>query len=71
MRTLNIRKMAIVMLTMIAVMFLSLIPASATSVDTTVVDTTTAGAQLGDTDLNNSNNPAGILPVKPEHPANV
>lgn len=60
MRTLNIRKMAIVMLTMIAVMFLSLIPASATSVDTTVVDTTTAGAQLGDTDLNNSNNPAGI-----------
>lgn len=60
MTTLNIRKIAIVMLTMIAIMFLSLIPVSATSVDTTVIDTTKAGSQLNETNLNDTSNPAGI-----------
>ena len=60
MRILNMRKCAMIILTMIAIMLLSFIPVSATSVNTSVVDTTKAGATLGKTDLNSSDNPAGI-----------
>lgn len=60
MRILNMRKCAMIILTMIAIILLSFIPVSATSVNTSVVDTTKAGATLGQTDLNNSDNPAGI-----------
>ena len=60
MRILNMRKCAMIILTMIAIMLLSFIPVSATSVNTSVVDTTKAGSTLGQTDLSNSDNPAGI-----------
>ena len=63
MKTLNMKKSAIVFLTMISVLFLSVMPVFATSVDTTVVNTTnttTTGPELGATDLNNTQNPAGL-----------
>ena len=59
MKTLNIRKVSMLLLAMITIMFLSLIPVSATSVNTNVVDTTKSGSTLGKTNLN-SNNPAGL-----------
>lgn len=60
MKILNIRKFAIILLAMFAVMYLSMFAVSAASVDTSVVDTTKAGAALGQTDLTNTSNPAGI-----------
>ena len=59
MKTLNIRKVSMLLLAMITIMFLSLIPVSATSVNTNVVDTTKSGSTLGKTNLN-SGNPAGL-----------
>lgn len=60
MKTLNIRKIAMVLIAMFAVLYIAMIPVSAASVDTSVVDTTKAGSTLGDTNLSDSSNPAGI-----------
>lgn len=60
MKTLNVKSIAIMLLTLIVFSFLSMIPVSATSVDTTVVDTTVQGSTMGDTDVSNSDNPAGL-----------
>lgn len=60
MKILNIRKTAILMLTLIVFMFLSFIPTYATSVQTSVVDTAKSGSQLGNTDLSNTDNPVGM-----------
>lgn len=60
MKTLNIRKIAMTLVAMFAVLYIAMIPVSASSVDTSVVETTKAGSTLGDTDLDNTSNPAGI-----------
>lgn len=60
MKTLNIRKIAMVLIAMFAMLYLAIIPVSATSVDTSVVETTKAGATMEETDLSNSSNPAGV-----------
>lgn len=60
MKTLNVKKIAILLLAIFSFMFLSTIPVAATSVTTSVVETTKQGASTGETDLTNSDNPAGI-----------
>lgn len=62
MKSLNIRKIATMLLAMFTILYLSMFSVSATqySVDTSVVDTTKAGSTLGQTDLSNTSNPAGV-----------
>ena len=60
MKTLTIRKIAMMLVAMFAVLYIGMIPVSAATVDTSVVDTTKAGATLGETNLNDSTNPAGV-----------
>ena len=60
MKAINIKKISILLLAIFSFMFLSTIPVSATSVTTSVVETTKQGASTGETDLSNADNPAGL-----------